>query len=703
MSRLLMCLGGGTNIAVVMARSPTTKLWEMKMNEMTGNGMAGDEVKSDSNARERLQSIITLQMEGRVQEAHDAYVNYFEQNEIDYPALNMFGICCMALGRYDKARGLFQHIVENAPIIEEASLYLAECCIELADYDDALLILQAFSEANNNDYRPHLLVARACISKNQQATALECLHKAYGLGLDSNDILLLVAPLFLACQDAKAALKAYNRVLFNDPQNVEALLGQSELLADSGSWDCVLTNCNNVINRHPYHQRARRLHCMALFELKKFEEALDSAKIMACAAPESPQALEVLSQAYLETGDNHAALMVGKQLLSHEPESLIGLQIVAGAYYKLGQYDQSLSVNQEILKNRPNNLVAIENVAVNLERLCRLDEAISAYDRVLEELPNRETAKFNKSISLLLKGELRDGFRLYETRLDPAQKMVPSYIGDEPIWDGISNIEGKHLLIHPEQGFGDTIMCCRFIQFLEDRGARLTFAVQPALASVMKTLESPAKLITVGEDLKGIDLHVPLMSLAHITYDQWVNAPALDSYLQVPSEARHKWTKELGFSSNMRVGFVCSGNPKHLSDAVRSLNMATFLDALPNGPEYHLLQKDLRETDIAAIKGRKNIIRYDRDIVDFADTAALCSLMDIVVSVDTSVAHLAGAIGSRTMLMLPWWPDWRWGLDVETNIWYQNLTSIRQAQHRDWSHALQRLRKEIHNEIIKAS
>lgn len=673
------------------------------MNEMTGNGMAIDEVKSGSDARGRLQSIIALQMEGRIQEAHDAYVSYFEQNEIDYPALNMFGICCMNLGRYDKARGLFQHIVANAPMIEEAPLYLAECCIELADHDDALFILQAFSEANKNDYRPHLLAARAYISKNQQDTALEYLHKAYGLALDSNAVLLLIAPLYRACQSAKAALKVYDRVLFNDPQSVEALLGQSELLSDNGSWDGVLANCNNVINRYPYHQRARRLHCMALFELKRFEEALDSAKMMACAAPESPRALEVLSQAYLETGDYHSALMVGKHLLSQEPESLIGLQIVAGAYHKLGQYEQSLSVNQKILKNRPKNLIALENVAVNLERLCRLDEAISAYDKVLEKLPNRETAKFNKSISLLLKGELKDGFRLYETRLDPAQNMVPSYIGDEPIWDGISSIEGKHLLIHPEQGFGDTIMCCRFIQFLEGRGARLTFAVQPALARVMKTLKSTAELITVGEDLKGIDLHVPLMSLAHMTYDQWVHAPAPDPYLQVPSEVQNNWTKKLGSSLNLRVGFVCSGNPKHLSDAVRSLNMATFLDALPNGPEYHLLQKDLRETDIAAIKGRKDIIRHDRDIVDFADTAALCSLMDIVVSVDTSVVHLAGAIGSRTMLMLPWWPDWRWGLNVESNIWYPNMMSIRQAKPHDWSHVLNRLGTAIHKEVLKAS
>ena len=131
--------------------------------------------------------------------------------------------------------------------------------------------------------------------------------------------------------------------------------------------------------------------------------------------------------------------------------------------------------------------------------------------------------------------------------------------------------------------------------------------------------------------------------------------------------------------------------------------MATFVDSLPIGPEYHLLQKELRDTDIAAIQRRRDIVRHDHEINDFSDTAALCSHMDLVVSVDTSVAHLAGAIGKRTMLMLPWWPDWRWGLDVATNIWYPSMMCLRQAQRGDWSHVLNQLRNEIHNEMNKTS
>ena len=220
-------------------------------------------------------------------------------------------------------------------------------------------------------------------------------------------------------------------------------------------------------------------------------------------------------------------------------------------------------------------------------------------------------------------------------------------MGDEPIWDGQGDISGKHLLIHPEQGYGDTLMFCRLVKYMEDRGARLTFAVHPPLLRIMKSLDCKADLISVGEPVKNIDLHVPLMSLAHITYDEWVKKNERKAYLRVPEDASCVWAKKLGKSDNLRIGFVCSGNPEHKNDKSRSLNMKTLLDALPEGPEYHLLQKEVRETDKLALLPRKDINSHEQEIKDFADTAAIAAQMDFVVSVDTSVAHLAGAIGKK--------------------------------------------------------
>ena len=671
------------------------------MNELTSNGMATNGMKDGSSARECLQAIISMQLDGQVQQAHDAYVRYFEERDIDYPALNMFGLCCMALGKYDKARGLFQHIVEHAPVIEEAFLYLAECHIELSQPNEALRSLETPLQSRKDDHKLYLIAARAHILNDDRPAAMDCLKTASRLAPEATDILLLIATLQMACENTKEADAIYKRILFDDPQHLEALLGQSEVMVESDNWDAVVVNCTLVLDRYPHNQRARFLHCTALSKLKRFGEMLESAKIMASAMPEGPRALEVLSEAYIETKDNHAALMSAKCLISLQPDNLLGHQVAACSYFRLGNYEKAIETNEALLAAYPGNLNALENLGVALERVHRLDEAVDAFDQVLAACPDRNSVKFNKAISLLLKGEMREGLSLYESRFDPEMDMVHNYLGDEPLWDGKASIKGKHLLIHPEQGLGDTVMCCRFIKYLVEQGARLTFAVQPALRGILNSLDSPADIITVGEDVKNIDFHVPLMSLANITYDNWADSSAETAYLKVPTEAERIWTKKLGPPSKLRVGFVCSGNPKHANDAGRSLNMATFVDALPTGPEYHLLQKDLRDTDLAALARHPHIVRHDHEISDFSDTAALCSHMDFVVSVDTSVAHLAGAIGKQTMLMLAWWPDWRWGLNSRSNIWYPNMVSLRQRKCGDWNSVLEQLRKEICDEVLK--
>ena len=149
----------------------------IKMNEMISNGIPAKAVDSKLVKNASLQPIFALHMDGRLEEAHDAYVSYFEQHDIDYPALNMFGICCMALGRFDKASGLFSHIVENAPMIEEAALHLAECQIELSDPDAALCILEAPCKDNDSDHKPHLRAARAYILKDERNVAMNALRR----------------------------------------------------------------------------------------------------------------------------------------------------------------------------------------------------------------------------------------------------------------------------------------------------------------------------------------------------------------------------------------------------------------------------------------------------------------------------------------------------------------------------------------------
>ena len=650
-----------------------------------------NELSTRPSPRQALEKIIETQLSGKFQEAHDAYVSFSEENDIDDAALKMFAACCMYLGRFDKAKGLLQHIVIHAPMITEAALYLAECHLELGEPAVALEVLSNQPDGSDKGHKFHLLASRAYVLLEKGDEAIESLKSAQRGAPYLAEISLAIASILTSRGDLDAAEATYRDVLFSQPNNMQALVGQSEVYFARQKWESVLVNTSTVLKCHPEHFRARFLQCLALFKLKKFGDLLTSAKILAETAPENAEALEILSQAYIENRDNHAALMTSLRLLEIVPGHIEGLQVKACAYFRLGQIEQALATNEEILDIYPDNMTAMENKGVLLERLRRVDEALIAFDKVLEAHPDSASAKFNKSISLLLKGNLGDGLELYEHRLNKDDNLIHDYLGDEPVWDGSASLSGKHLLIHPEQGLGDTLMFCRYIRYLEDAGAKLTFAVQPALRSMMESLDQPADLISVGESVKGIDFHIPLMSVAKITFEKWKNQPSQVPYLRVPDRKLALWKERLGEKTEPRVGFVCGGNPLHQNDSGRSMNMAALLEALPVGPSYHVLQKEFREVDEAAIKGRPDIARHDHDIEDFADTAALCANMDLIISVDTSVAHLAGAIGQRTLLMLAWWPDWRWTLQGESTMWYPNIQLVRQDRSGDWNNVLRRV------------
>jgi hypothetical protein len=299
----------------------------------------------------------------------------------------------------------------------------------------------------------------------------------------------------------------------------------------------------------------------------------------------------------------------------------------------------------------------------------------------------------------LLLGNFHEGFALYENRFNKALNLIKFYLGDEPLWDGSQSLENKHLLVHPEQGFGDTIMACRFLNYLEHKGAKITFAVPRQLKSLMETFVTSADLVAVGDNVGKIDYHCPLMSLPHLTAGCWDELPSSDRYLQAPIFAKDKWNGHFPDGNKLRVGFVCSGNPVHANDFNRSILMSELLAVFPEGAEYHLLQKDLKNTDKAALLRRPDIIRHDSNIVDFADTAAICENMDLVVTVDTSVAHLAGALGIKTLLMTPLWPEWRWGLDRSKSKWYPNTQIVRQLAAGDWSLVLEYVSITIDKEI----
>jgi tetratricopeptide (TPR) repeat protein len=301
--------------------------------------------------------------------------------------------------------------------------------------------------------------------------------------------------------------------------------------------------------------------------------------------------------------------------------------------------------------------------------------ALGEYRRARGLAPALPAALFGEAIALLTLGDWAAGWEAYEARLrDP---RFPPFAADitQPRWRGDAPVEGRTLLLIAEQGLGDTLQFCRYTRPLRERGARVVLQVQPALRRLLGGLAD--SLAVPGAALPHFDAWCPLMSLPFAFRSTPETVPATP-YLTAEPARRGRWRRRLGPRRGLRVGLAWAGNATHPFDALRSLPVPALAPLLAvRGIEAHALQPDAEPTD--------RRIAAHPEIADFADTAALIELMDVVISVDTVIAHLAGALGRPVWILLPYAADFRWMLERSDTPWYASARLFRQARPKDWA------------------
>jgi hypothetical protein len=293
-----------------------------------------------------------------------------------------------------------------------------------------------------------------------------------------------------------------------------------------------------------------------------------------------------------------------------------------------------------------------------------------------------------------LLGDFVQGWRQYEWRFKQEELVAPNRDFGVPRWHGTEALEGRTILLHFEQGLGDTIQFCRYAKALAQQGARVILEVQEPLKSLLAQVEGVHSIIAHGEPLPTFDLYSPLLSLplAFGTDLSSIPAPAA---LRAGERHVAAWKRRLGKDTRPRVGLVWSGNSFHINDQSRSIPLADFSQILCEGAAFCSLQTEVREADRLALKARPEIRICSDQIRDFSDTAALIEAMDLVITVDTSVAHLAGSMGKPVWILLPANPDWRWMLERDDSPWYPTARLFRQPEQGDWSSVLHRVREAL--------
>jgi Tetratricopeptide repeat len=331
------------------------------------------------------------------------------------------------------------------------------------------------------------------------------------------------------------------------------------------------------------------------------------------------------------------------------------------------------------------------NRGVVLNDLKRLDEALAGYDRAIALDPAHAAAHCNKSFTLLLRGDLAAGWPLYEWRW-----RLPGVGREKPattarLWTGDEDLTGRTILLRAEQGLGDTLQFCRYVPRVAALGAAVILEAQRPLLNLLADLDGVSQLVVEGAPLPKHDYHCPLLTLPLAMGTRLDTIPCAPAYLRSDPAKVTEWQARLGERREPRVGLVWSGSAGNRNDRNRSIPLTELWRHLPGGFHYVSLQKDLRAADAEALQATPALWNPAEELLDFSDTAALCECMDVVVCVDTSVAHLCGALGKRTWLLLPFSPAWRWLLDRDDSPWYSSVTLYRQHETGRWAQVLERL------------
>jgi hypothetical protein len=335
-----------------------------------------------------------------------------------------------------------------------------------------------------------------------------------------------------------------------------------------------------------------------------------------------------------------------------------------------------------------------------LQECSRWEEALADYDRSIAANPQFADALYNRSMAQLFLGDFEQGWRGYEWRWVNARRLG---IGEarfftQPRWQG-EDLAGKRLLLYSEAGLGDTLQFCRYASLCARLGATVILEVQAPLVGLLERLEGVSQVIAAGTALPSFDCQSPLLSLPLAFQTRVGDIPAPPSYLRAEDTRIAQWQARLGRHSRPRIGLVWSGNPQNAIDARRSVKLAEWIDYLPQGFEYFRLQTHVRDADRAVLDASSSIVSFEDALLDFENTAALCECLDLVLTVDTSLAHLAGALGRRTWVLLAHIPDFRWLRGRADSPWYPSLKLYRQTTAGDWGGVFERVAADLCREF----
>jgi tetratricopeptide (TPR) repeat protein len=538
----------------------------------------------------------------------------------------------------------------------------------------------------------------------------------------------------------REAEKIYARVLKFAPDNFDALNLLGSVKARLGDLNEAARLLGAAVKINARVPQAWFNLGQALYMLKRYGEALSSLDKARALAPDDIATLDIHANVLLSLGRPGDALAEFEQVLARAPNNVqarvncgiaqaaLGFPQAALAEFdravalapghaivhfsrgltlnELGRYADAVAATDAAVAAMPQHAGAWLLRGRALAAQTRFEDAIASYCKALALRKDYADAEFMTSLALLTCGDYARGFEKYEWRWRrtgmPAQQPRK-----RPLWLGEYPLARKTILLHAEQGLGDTIMFSRYAPLLAAGGAKVVLEVQAELKPLLARLDGAATVIAPGEAPLPFDVHCPLGSLPLALKTEPGTVSAQIPYLTADPAHLEKWSARIGALPRPRIAIAWSGNPSHDNDRNRSIAFARLAPLFPPlhplplageervGASFVSIQRDVRGEDAAPLASEARVTHVGGELQDFSDTAAVLAQCDLVIAVDTAAAHLAGAMGRPLWVLLPFWPDWRWTRDGETTPWYPAARLFRQTAHGDWDGVIARVAAEL--------
>jgi tetratricopeptide (TPR) repeat protein len=637
-------------------------------------------------------------------------------------------------GNLEQAEYLYRHILNIQPANANVYNDFGNLLQEKETLDEAIICYRKAIELNPHFAGAYHNLGETLQDKGQFDEAIDCYKKVIELLPDFVGSYYNLGVILQEINQLDKALIYYEKALQLDPHYADTFNNIGIILRDKGKFAESIDYFNKAIELNPNfanayfnlayvlqekgqlneaiacYQKALTLNpnyadaCNNLGNTFKKKGQLDEA--IACYQkaltlnPNDADACNNLGNAFKEKGQLDEAIACYQKALTLNPNYAVAYYNLGNTFKEKGQLDEAIACYQKALTLNPNDADACNNLGNAFKEKGQLDEAMSYYENALHVDPNNAEAHWNMSLLLLLLGNFKQGWKGYEIRFK--LNKFPRRYFSQPLWDG-SDIRGRTILLHSEQGFGDAIQFIRYARLVAQSGAKVIIKCQKALTSLFQNIEGMEKVVTHGDPLPDFDMHCSLLSLPLILNTNSENIPNEIPYISVDAELTNRWKdKSLQKNADVKIGLAWAGNPTLKGDRFRtcSLEMFSPFACLDNITFYSLQKGNAAEQTKHASEEMK-LIDLTEDIHDFSDTAALIENLDLVISVDTAVAHLAGALGKPVWTLLPFAPDWRWLLTREDSPWYPTMRLFRQPSFGDWDSVIEKVRDELLNLLSK--